>query len=118
MSKEQLKWKVPEKECYAIFWSFKKLEYLIRDIKFTLHTDHRNLAFLKTAGSDKILRWKLEIQGYNCRVIFIKGEDNMVADGFSRFGVTNFDEEENDNTTEFLNLIDIDFHVPNNIGIS
>jgi hypothetical protein len=93
LSKEQLKWKVPEKECYAIFWSFKKLEYLIRDIKFTLHTDHRNLTFLKTAGSDKILRWKLEIQGYNCRVIFIKGEDNMVADGFSRFGVTNFDEE-------------------------
>ena len=35
LSKEQLRWKVPEKECYAIFWSFKKLAYLIRDIHFT-----------------------------------------------------------------------------------
>ena len=96
LSKEQLNWKVPEKECYAIWYDLKKLEYLIRDVRFTLHTDHRNLTFLKTAGSDKVMRWKLEIQEYDCKVIFIKGEDNHIADAFSRLcAVETLDEEEN-----------------------
>jgi hypothetical protein len=95
LSKEQLNWKVPEKECYAIWYGLKKLEYLIRDVRFTLHTDHRNLTFLKTAGSDKVMRWKLEIQEYDCKVIFIKGEDNHIADNFSRLcAVETLDEDE------------------------
>jgi hypothetical protein len=94
LSKEQLNWKVPEKECYAIWYGLKKLEYLIRDVRFTLHTDHRNLTFLKTAGSDKVMRWKLEIQEYDCKVIFIKGEDNHIADNFSRLcAVETLDED-------------------------
>ena len=30
-SQQRLKWTVPEKEAYAIYYSFQKLEYLIRD---------------------------------------------------------------------------------------
>jgi hypothetical protein len=48
--KEQLNWSVPEKECFAIWYALKKLDYLLRDIHFTLHTDHRNLTFSNQSG--------------------------------------------------------------------
>ncbi len=38
-SQQRLKWTVPEKEAYAIYYAFQKLEYLIRDVEFTLRTD-------------------------------------------------------------------------------
>jgi hypothetical protein len=54
LSKNQIdKWSTPEKECYAIFYSLKKLEYLIRDTHFTLRTDHKNLIYLNLEASAK-----------------------------------------------------------------
>ena len=35
-------------------------------------------------GSPKVLRWKLDIQQFNFSIAHIKGEDNIVADQFSR----------------------------------
>jgi transposase InsO family protein len=87
LSSGQLGWSVPEKEAYAIFYAFTKLEYLIRDIKFTLQTDHKNLTYINTAGSPKVLRWKLAIQEYSFDMQYIKGEDNKVADAMSRLCV-------------------------------
>ena len=83
-TQQEKTWSVPEKEAYAIFICFKKLEYLIRDRKFTLHTDHRNLTFLNTSGSSRVLRWKLSIQEFDFTVQYIQGERNLVADSFSR----------------------------------
>ena len=62
LSTDQLKWHIPEKEYFALWYTLKKLDYLIRDTHFILHTDHKNLTFLKTAGSDKVMQWKLDIQ--------------------------------------------------------
>jgi hypothetical protein len=62
---EQLRWNVPEKECYAIVFTLKKLEHLLRDIFFVLHTDHENLTRCYSSGSPKVYRWKLLIQGFN-----------------------------------------------------
>mmetsp|Transcript_12868 Transcript_12868/g.21379 ORF Transcript_12868/g.21379 Transcript_12868/m.21379 type:complete len:1181 (+) Transcript_12868:947-4489(+) len=80
----ELNWQVPEKECYAIFIALTKWEYLLRDTKFTLHTDHQNLVFLKNAGSPKIQRWKYAIQEYNFDIVHIAGELNDLADRLSR----------------------------------
>jgi hypothetical protein len=80
----ECRWSTPEKEMYAIWYSFKKMEHLIRDIPFTLHTDHENLIRDRTSGSPKVLRWKLDIQQFDYTVLHIKGEDNVVADSFSR----------------------------------
>ena len=80
------KWSTPEKEAYAIFYALGKLDYLLRDIKFTLRTDHKNLTlpFLNNEQNARVKRWKLAIQQYDFDVEFIKGADNIVADGFSR----------------------------------
>jgi hypothetical protein len=84
LTRERLRWSVPEKEAYAIYYAFQKLEYLIRDTYFVLRTDHKNLTYINEEGSPKIRRWKLAIQEYNFDIEYIKGEDNVVADALSR----------------------------------
>jgi hypothetical protein len=79
-----LNWSVPEKECYAIYFALKKLTYIIRDVHFTIQTDHKNLTYLNMAGSPKVKRWKYEIMEYDFDVEYIPGEKNVVADAMSR----------------------------------
>jgi hypothetical protein len=80
----QRRWSTIEKECYAIFFALRDLEYLIRDRKFTLRTDHRNLLFLNAQASAKVTRWKLAIQEYDFDIEHIPGVENVVADHMSR----------------------------------
>jgi hypothetical protein len=75
-------WTTTERECYAIYMTLRKFEYLIRDIPFKLFTDHENLLYLNVPPSNKVLRWKLAIQEYNFKLNYIKGENNVVADRF------------------------------------
>ena len=84
LNKTEIKWSVPEKECYAIFFAVVKLEYLLRDIHFTLRTDHRNLTFLNDSFQSKVKRWKLAIQHFNFDIEHIPGKENIVADSLSR----------------------------------
>ena len=84
LSGSQVNWSVPEKEAYAIVYALTKLDYLLRDIPFTLRTDHANLTFINEGGSPKVLRWKLLIQEYNFKIEWFPGENNVVADAFSR----------------------------------
>ncbi len=84
LTAERLNWSVPEKEAFAIVYAFDKLEYILRDTKFTLRTDHKNLIYINLEGSPKVRRWKLAIQEYNFDIEHIKGEDNIAADAFSR----------------------------------
>jgi hypothetical protein len=77
-------WSIIEKECFAILHMFKKFEYLLRDATFHLYTDHKNLLYLKTPASQKVLRWKLQIQSFDCMVHHVEGVENIVADAFSR----------------------------------
>jgi hypothetical protein len=78
------RWTAIEKECYALHMTLKKFEYLLRDVPFTLYTDHANLVYLNVPPSNKVLRWKMAMQEYNFRLFHIPGEKNVVADGFSR----------------------------------
>ena len=84
----ELNWSTIEKEAYAIWKSLKQFEYLLRDIRFRIKTDHRNLLYLNEAGSRKVLSWKLDVQQFNFDVEHIPGRENDVADAFSRLCVT------------------------------
>jgi hypothetical protein len=56
-----------------------------RPAKVTVvETGHKNLTFLKTVQSAKVRRWQLALQEFDFKYIHIKGEDNVVADAFSR----------------------------------
>ena len=81
----QLRWSTFEQEAFAIHEALKKFQYILRDVQFTLRTDHRNLLYLNDSGaSDKVLRWKLDIQQFDFIVEHIPGEQNIVADLYSR----------------------------------
>jgi hypothetical protein len=65
-------------------YALKKFEYLLRDCHFTLRTDHKNLLYVNTAHTSKVARWKLLIQAFDFDLEYLKGEENFVADSFSR----------------------------------
>ena len=52
-------WKTIEKEAYAIVYAFNKFAHLIRDTRFVLRTDHRNLTFVDSENTGRVRRWKL-----------------------------------------------------------
>ena len=80
----QRRWSTIEKEAYAIFYTVTKWEHHLRDIHFTLQTDHRNLTFINVDLKQKVQRWKLAIQEYDFDLQYLKGELNIIADGMSR----------------------------------
>jgi len=85
LNKTQLKWSTYEKEAYAIYYSLMKWEHHLRDVHFTLQTDHKNLTYLNTELKQKVQRWKLAVQEYDFDIEHIPGKDNIVADGLSRY---------------------------------
>ena len=80
----ECRWSTTEKECFAIIYSLKKFEYVIRDCKFTLLSDHKNLVYIDGETSQKVKRWKLTIQTFNFDIAHIAGRLNEIGDGFSR----------------------------------
>ena len=80
----ELKWSTFEQECYAIHQTLKKYEYLLRDVPFTIRTDHRNLLYLNQYASPKVLRWKWDIQQFNFQIEHCPGHLNTIADSLSR----------------------------------
>ena len=79
------KWFTIEKEAFAIFYALQKWEHHLRDVKFTLQTDHLNLTYVNSEPKQKVQRWKLAIQSFDFWIEHIPGHDNIVADGLSRF---------------------------------
>jgi hypothetical protein len=73
LHKSQLNWSTIEKEAFAIFYTVTKYDFLLRDVKFTVETDHKKLAYLKTAQSAKVRRWQLALQEYDFTCIHIAG---------------------------------------------
>ena len=100
------KWSVPQKEAYAIYYALCKLEYLLLDRHFTIHTDHKNLTYINDSVNAMVVRWKLYLQEYSFDIQFIKGLDNIVADNFSRLCVLS--ETANSTEEEMLQLIETD----------
>ena len=95
----QLRWSTPEKEMYAFYYTVKKLEYILGDVRFTWWTDHKNNTLTRDTGSDKVLRWDLYLQGFDYDRLYIKGENNFVTDDFSRLCIVS-------DKTEYLTLLE------------
>ena len=81
----ELNWSTIEQECYAIMCAVREFDYLLRYRKFLLRTDHHNLIEMNVSKAPKVMRWKMELLEYDFNIEHIAGEDNIVADGLSRF---------------------------------
>ncbi len=84
-------WPTIEQEDFAIYFSVKKLEYLLMCKAFVVETDHRNLVWMGTSLVAKIIRWRIYLQGFNMTIRHIKGNRQCnsglaVQDSLSDFG--------------------------------
>ena len=84
LSGAQKRWHTPQKEAFAIFYSVTQLEYLLRNVEFTIKTDHKNLTYINDTMTSMVIRWNIALQQFNFKVQHIPGKDNFVADQFSR----------------------------------
>ena len=84
LSATQINWSIIQKEAYAIFFCVQQLNYLIRDRKFTIHSDHMNLTYMKQNPTSMVARWLIAMQELDFTVHFVKRTDNELADALSR----------------------------------
>ena len=86
LSRTQTRWPVVEKEAYAIHYSLQKLDCYLHNAVFTIKTDHMPLKYLLESPmqNKKLQLWALSLASYNCKVVYLKGSDNVMADLLSR----------------------------------
>jgi RNase H-like domain found in reverse transcriptase len=86
---DQLKWSVIQKEAYAIYSCCTALDKQLRDRKFTILTDHKNLTFIKQGSNPMVVRWHLALQELDFTLEYVKGVENTIADAMSRLCINN-----------------------------
>ena len=77
-------WSTIEQEGYGIFYCVMKLQHYLKGRTFTVETDHRNLVYMASSLTPKVIRWKLRLLEYDFVVRHIAGVENVVADALSR----------------------------------
>jgi hypothetical protein len=84
LTKTQLKWSVIQKEAFALYYCCTYLDALLRDRKFTILTDHKNLTFLEKDKNEMVGRWRMALQELEYTIGYIPGKQNEIADAMSR----------------------------------
>jgi hypothetical protein len=87
----QLNWSTIQKEAYAIYLCCTKLDPLLRDRKFTIHTDHKNLTYMKSSPNSMVGRWSMALQELDYTIAYVRGSENTVADAMSRLCANLYD---------------------------
>lgn len=79
-----------QKELLAIVWSVKYFRPYLFGRKFTIMTDHKPLMYLfgMKDPSNRLLKFRLQLEEYDFAIIYIPGQDNVVADALSRVAIT------------------------------
>ena len=89
-------WSTIEKEGFAIFQTFKKMDYILMGSASThVHTDHRNLLFVFNPRAlepklgrhvvSKLQRWALFLLQFEYCIEHVRGEANVMADMMTRW---------------------------------
>ena len=92
----QLGWTTFEKEAFAIFQTFEKLDYMLMSSKpVHVYTDHRNLLFVFDPLSlepalgrhiiSKVQRWALYLSRFSYVIEHVSGSSNVFADILTRW---------------------------------
>ena len=92
----QKNWTTFEKEAYAIFQTFERLDYMFTcEENIHVYTDHRNLLFVFHPLSlkpslgrhiiNKVHRWALYLSQFSYTIEHVEGENNVAADMLTRW---------------------------------
>ena len=83
-SSQASRWSTIEQEAYAIYYAVLRLRFYLKGKPFILQTDHRNLQWIESSESSKIIRWRILLNEFVFRVMHIPGHTNHTADLLSR----------------------------------
>jgi transposase InsO family protein len=84
----QTRYTTGERELLAVVETLKEFKNILFGQKIHVHTDHLNIT-RNNINIERILRWRLIIEEFNPEFIYIKGEQNTVADALSRLDTIN-----------------------------
>jgi hypothetical protein len=85
LSDTQKRYSVTEIELLAIVETLKEFKGMLWGQRIIVYTDHKNLIYDALGStSDRVFRWRLLLEEYGPEIIYIKGEENTVADAISR----------------------------------
>jgi hypothetical protein len=90
LKEAELNYPVHEKELLAIIRAITKWKYDLVGSPFFVYTDHKTLLNFATQKdlSRRQARWMETLSAYDCKFIYVKGEDNTMADALSRYPST------------------------------
>ena len=85
LSKPQQKYSVTELELLSIIECLKEFKGMLWGQKLRVFTDHKNLIQSALGYTcNRVYRWRLILEEYDPEILYIKGENNIVADAISR----------------------------------
>ncbi|VDI66449.1 Hypothetical predicted protein [Mytilus galloprovincialis] len=110
LSDTQTRWSTIEKEAFAIHYALQKLNHYLYNAEFVIKTDHKPLKYILESPmqNKKIQLWALNITGYNCKIQYIPGPQNVCADFMSRLPS---DEKPNENPDPYPDISDNTYEI-------
>ncbi|GFW42918.1 retrovirus-related Pol polyprotein from transposon opus [Trichonephila clavipes] len=82
-----------DKECASIVFAIKRLHYYLDGNSFLVLTDHNPLVWLNRNASSnpRLMRWALDLQPYNFRIVHRSGKSHKNADSLSSSVIDNYE---------------------------
>ena len=86
----ETKYSIPELETLAVIWSVERFHQFLYGRKFQIRTDHKALKEVlsgkatNSTAPARISRWATRLLPYSFTVQYVRGAENVVADGLSR----------------------------------
>ena len=97
LNDSQKNYTVTEKELLAIVETLKEFRNILLGHEIIVYTDHKNLTY-KVFNTQRVMRWRLIIEEFSPTLVYLKGENNPVADALSRLHLEPSPKSECDDT--------------------
>jgi hypothetical protein len=82
----QTRYTVTELELLSIIETLKEFRNILLGQRIQVYTDHLNLTHVNF-NTERVMRWRLILEEYGPELLYVKGEQNVVADALSRLPI-------------------------------